>query len=70
MANQTPRWPSRHPLCTCPDWEADFRGTLPPSRSDCKGRDIAHPVLTSADLAKIVEEFRCGTTHPRAEGSG
>jgi hypothetical protein len=50
----------RHPLCTCSEWQPDFLGTPPPDRSNCKFRDIAHPVLTGEDLDRLMEALKEG----------
>lgn len=58
MASRTPRWKSRHPLCTCPDWTPDFRGTPAPDRTACEGGTIAHPVFDARDLEAMIVLLR------------
>lgn len=50
------RWPRRHPLCTCPEWAPDFKGTPPPDRRECQGGTIAHPVIGIEEINRIIEQ--------------
>jgi hypothetical protein len=54
------RWPSKHPLCTCPDLTfAVYDGRMPPpDRSHCAGGTTAHPILTADELERLIDTFR------------
>ena len=64
----TERFPRRHPLCTCPDWAPDFKGTPPPDRAACTGGRIAHPPpIDPAELAGLLDRIENALYQPRAD---
>jgi hypothetical protein len=50
------RFPSKHPLCTCPD--LTFANFAHLDRSQCAGGATAHPVLTADDMRHIADTFK------------
>ncbi len=55
MSHET-RWPSRHPLCTCP--ELTFANLATFDRTRCAGGATAHPVLTGEEGEQLVAALK------------